>query len=172
MKRRTYSCPAVRVTENRRSTSLQKPTFLKQPSHFLVFSFTRLSLQTQVPELVTIVFSILVLVEAFLQPGDNDGHWSEVIWHCLPSLNIHDHFGSFLTFAEVDHIPRYFIFRSVVDEGQCGQVSTFAENKLRTLQSEDHLRTNEWNTRWCYLGQSRTIIIEILVGVDSRLASG
>ena len=104
------------------SSSLQETTLLQQPCHFLVFSFSWLTHQALIPELITVIDAVRILVKGLIKVSD---HWTDdrkVVRLCLPSFYILNNFGSLLTFTEVHHLSCKSIFRAIVDKSQGRQV--------------------------------------------------
>lgn len=102
------------------NSRLQKSAFLQQSSHLLVFPLTRLALKTEVPELVAIVNPVLVRLEGLLQIGEHGRHRLEVVWLRLPTLDVLNDLSRLLSLAEVNHAACQLVFRTVIDESQCG----------------------------------------------------
>ena len=104
---------------------LKEATFLQQPSHLLILSLPRFALETLIPELISIVETVGVLVEAFLEIGQNRCDGLEVVRLGLPPLDILDDFRRFLSLTKVDHVVTKLVASPVVDEGQCCEVDTY-----------------------------------------------
>lgn len=109
---------------------LQETTFLQQTGHLLIFPFSRFPLQTEVPELVTIVHTIDVLVEGILEEREDGADAGEAKGHGLPTLDILDDLGCLLAFSEVYHLTRKFIFRTIVNEGKGSEVDTYNASRI------------------------------------------
>ena len=100
------------------SSHLQEAAFLQQSSHLLIFPLARLTLETEVPELVAIVNPVLVRLEGLLQIGEHGRHRLEVVWLRLPTLDVLNDLSRLLSLAEVDQVLCVTVIRSIVDESQ------------------------------------------------------
>ena len=106
------------------NSQLEEATLLQQPSHLLILPFPRFPLETDVPELVSIVMAVRILVEALFKVGKDRCDCLEVVRLGLPPFDVMNDFCCFLSLAEVDHVVSQPIASSVVDEGQRRQVNT------------------------------------------------
>ena len=75
--------------------------------------------------LVTVIDTITVFVEGVFEEGEDSANTGQAERHRLPSLDVLDHLCGLLTFPEVDHLTRKFIFRAIVDERQRCEVDTY-----------------------------------------------
>ena len=75
--------------------------------------------------MVAVVNTVDVFVEGVLEEGEDGADTGQAERHRLPPLDVLDHLCGLLTFPEVDHLTRKFIFRAIVDERQRCKVDTY-----------------------------------------------
>jgi hypothetical protein len=80
---------------------LQEAALLQQPRHLLVLSFSRFSLQTQIPKMISQVLTVAERTERFLNKVDNSLDDVEIIWYRLPAFDILNDFRRLLALAKI-----------------------------------------------------------------------